>query len=241
MRIAVFSDIHGNLEAFIAVLKDIEASGADDMICLGDSVGYGPDPEDVTGMLIRYGIPSAKGNHDHAVIEPTFLSWFNVQARISIEKTIKMLSHRSMEYFRSLDTHIVMENCRFVHGFPPDDFTTYLFQVKKNRLITTFCAMREWICFLGHTHDLEMIEWADEAVKRLSLEEGKLTLSRCSKYLINIGSVGQPRDGDNRSKYVLFDTLSGDLELRCVPYDIESVVQKILDLGLPESHAWRLR
>jgi predicted phosphodiesterase len=241
MRIAIISDIHGNLAAFRQVLSDIEGSGADKIICLGDNVGYGPDPEGVILLLKRFGIPSVRGNHDHAVVEPKFLKWFNKPARLSLEKTIEMLSEESLDYENSLKRYTILENCRFVHGYPPDDFKTYLFQAKKNTLLKTFREMTEWVCFVGHTHDLEMIQWVDEKADHLPLKKGITTLKKEGKYLINIGSVGQPRDGDNRSKYVLFDTNSGDIELRYVAYDVESVVQKILSLGLPKSHARRLR
>jgi predicted phosphodiesterase len=240
MRLAVFSDIHGNLEAFQAVLTDAGQSQIDAMVCLGDNIGYGPDPDPVILHIKQRRIASVLGNHELALQNPKYLQWFNPLARTSLEKTLKMLSEDSMHFIRHLQPVIVRCGCRFVHGFPPDSATTYLFQVSDDRLRSTLQAMKERICFIGHTHDLELVDFDGEAVNRSGLFRGPTYLMPERRYIINIGSVGQPRDGNNNAKYVIWDSSSDTLDVRYIPYDIGLVANKIIAAGLPEPHARRL-
>ena len=240
MRIAVISDIHGNLEAFEAVLADMDTAGVDTAYCLGDNVGYGPQPQEVVDRLRLRGIPSVMGNHELALSDPIFLRWFNPVARTSLERTRTMLSSDALDFLSGLPSAMVAEGCRFVHGFPPDSPTTYLFQVGDNGLEKSFVSHGERICFVGHTHELVMISHTGENMARHLLAQGEIHLDRDRRYLINIGSVGQPRDGNNRAKYIIWDKDRDVLETRFVPYDIAAVVKKIEAAGLPEAHAKRL-
>lgn len=240
MRIAVISDIHGNLEAFESVLADMADADVESVHCLGDNVGYGPQPQEVVDLLRRQGIPSVLGNHELALADPIFLRWFNPVARTSLERTRAMLSDETLDFIGSLPSSRVVEGCRFVHGFPPDSPTTYLFQVGDDGLEEGFASHGERICFVGHTHELVMLSFDGKAFERHGLPKGETALDAQRRYLINIGSVGQPRDGNNQAKYVILDTDSDRLDVRYVPYDIASVVKKIEDAGLPEAHAKRL-
>ncbi|MBW2091255.1 MAG: metallophosphoesterase family protein, partial [Deltaproteobacteria bacterium] len=127
-----------------------------------------------------------------------------------------------------------------VHGCPPDDMTTYLFEVSSLRFKSIFKGMKERLCFVGHTHSLNIIQFNGEQVIQSSLKEGKTALKEDMKHIINCGSVGQPRDGDNRAKYVIWDTESRLLEVRFVSYDISLTAAKIIERGLPEIYARRL-
>ena len=129
MKIAVISDIHGNMEALREVFDDIEKSEVDSIICLGDMVGYGPEPEAVVQWIISHNIPTIMGNHELAVIDPTYLEWFNPAARQSILTIIPWLSEESMAFISGLETSMTLHSGRFVHGFPPDSIITYLFQI----------------------------------------------------------------------------------------------------------------
>ncbi len=240
-KMAIISDIHGNLEALEAVLADIDDQDAGRIFSLGDNVGYGPDPEAVIQHLRARGIPSVRGNHELAVADPRELDWFNPVARESLRKTVEMLSPEAIDYIHQFPYSRVEENCRFVHGFPPDSPVIYQFQVSDDELRTVFSDLEEQIFFTGHTHYPEIIEFTAGKPRSCRLDRQPRQLSPDSRYIINVGSVGQPRDGNNNAKYLLFDPSALRIELRYIPYDIETTVQKILDAGLPEAHALRLR
>ena len=240
MKLAILSDIHGNNEALQAVLADIDDQHLGDIICLGDSIGYGPDPESVIQEILRRKIPSIIGNHEMAVCDRAHLDWFNPLARRSLEITIEMLSAESFAYIKELPYSRVVSGSRFVHGYPPDSARTYLFRQSVHQLHKTLQTMSEAICFVGHTHDLELIEFNGHQVERSGLKEGVSTLDVNHRYIINVGSVGQPRDGTNHAKYVIWDTTAGSLEVKFIAYDIATTVAKIKAANLPESHARRL-
>jgi predicted phosphodiesterase len=240
MRIAVISDIHGNLEAFKQVLMDIGKSNIDNTICLGDNIGYGPEPEQVVAMLKDHNISTVMGNHELAVIDKKYLSLFNPLARKSLLKTTELLSEETINFISGLDPFLIRSDCRFVHGFPPDSASIYLFQVSEDDLLLTFKQMKEKICFLGHTHCLEIIDFNGQIVTHAPLTNSITDLNRNHQYIINIGSVGQPRDGNNSAKYVIWDTINNNIQVKFIPYDIFSVIDKIIAAGLPIEHAVRL-
>lgn len=241
MRVAIISDIHGNLDAFGQVLNDIDTSGIDAVVCLGDNVGYGPEPEQVIRQVRARKIPCVMGNHERAVSDRAHLNWFNPSARISLQKTITMLSEESINYINGMKSSLVVYQSRFVHGFPPDSTDIYLFQVPNHTLNQTFKEMKERLCFVGHTHELKLIGFDGKVSQRIPLKKEIVThLDNDRKYIINVGSVGQPRDGNNNAKYVIWNTSEDSLEVRFVPYDIAAVVGKILAAGLPKVHADRL-
>jgi predicted phosphodiesterase len=240
MRLAVFSDTHGNYDAFEQVLRDIDRSAVDKVISLGDNIGYGPEPDRVIKKLKTLKIPSVLGNHEVAVEDDEYLNWFNPAARKSLIKTRKMLSKASLRHILQFMPYIKSNDCRFVHGFPPDSSLIYMFQVSESRKQEVFEEMTERLCFIGHTHTLEVMGYAEKEIQYQDLPEGFLHLDPEKKYIINIGSVGQPRDSSNHAKYVIWDSAQDSLELRFVEYDIASVVKKIKAAGLPKEHAERL-
>jgi predicted phosphodiesterase len=240
MRLAIFSDTHGNYEAFEQVIKDIGTVDVDAAISLGDNIGYGPEPERVIQKLKALNIPSVQGNHELALIDEEYLNWFNPAARKSLIKTRKLLSKASGRYITRFEPFVTSYNCRFVHGFPPDSPLIYMFQVSEGRKQEVFEKMAEKLCFIGHTHTLEIIGYDGKNIKYEELPEGLSLLDPEKKYIIAIGSVGQPRDSNNCAKYVIWDSLDNSLNVRFLAYDIESVVQKIKAAGLPQEHAKRL-
>ena len=240
MRIAIISDIHGNMDAFQQVLIDINKNCIDAVFCLGDNIGYGPEPEEVLRILKEETIPSVLGNHEMACINCSMLEWFNPAASESLKKTIQMLSPGSVKFIAGLKKSMVCHGCRFVHGFPPDSPTIYLFQVSRKNIFRFMSQMKERICFIGHTHELRIIEFDGEKCIPYLLKMGITKLKGQCRYIVNVGSVGQPRDGDNRAKYVIWDTDGDIIEVRFVRYDIEKVVRKIIAAGLPEVHAKKL-
>jgi predicted phosphodiesterase len=240
MRFAIFSDTHGNFDAFEEVLKDIDRSAVDEVISLGDNIGYGPEPDRVIKKLIALDIPSVQGNHELATEDKEYLNWFNPAARKSLIKTRKLLSKTSIEHISLFKPYITSHNCRFVHGFPPDSPLMYVYQISEGRKQEILEEMTETLCFIGHTHTLELMGYAGKEIEYEDLPEGVIRLDPERKYIINIGSVGQPRDSSNRAKYVIWDSAQNSLDVRFVSYDIASVVKKIKAAGLPKEHAERL-
>ena len=240
MRLAVISDIHGNLEAFQEVLKDIQQCRVEYVVCLGDMIGYGPEPEEVVRLIMEKNIPTVMGNHELAILEPRYLEWFNPLCQLSLNKTRTLLSHETITFIRSLENHLLLGDSLFVHGVPPDSVMTYLMQLSDEEIRTIFQTNREKKYFVGHTHDLVLKGDRENDIYTRPLRQEIIPFKTGRTYLVNVGSVGQPRDGNNQAKYVIWDQEAESLETRFIAYDIERTVRKILDLGLPEYHARRL-
>ena len=240
MRIAVISDIHGNMDAFSAVIDDMTAENIGRIVSLGDNVGYGAEPEAVLNRLCGMRVHSILGNHELALVRTSYLQWFNPVARRSIETTRAWLSDGSMDYIRTLKPSLRFDELRFVHGFPPESATRYLFAVGEDDLRLALKQLDCRICFLGHTHELEIVSWNGRQVQRTIPDRGALSLAPGTRYLINVGSVGQPRDASRDAKYAIVDTDADILEIRHVPYDRAAAADKIIAAGLPETHARRL-
>lgn len=239
-KIAIISDVHGNMEAFEQVLADIDRLNVDVVISLGDNIGYGPEPDRVIQYIRRHAISSVQGNHELAIIEPNYLNWFNAAAQQSLKKTLKLLSEPSIGFIAKMKVFLSEYGCRFVHGFPPDSPLTYSFQVSEGKTKKALDELSEKRCFIGHTHTLDLISYDGQKIEYGSLNEGLNILDPDRKYIISVGSVGQPRDGDNRSKYVIWNSSDDTVEVRFVAYDIGAVVKKIHAAGLPPEHAERL-
>ena len=240
MKLAVISDIHGNLEALKEVLADIDFKGIETVVCLGDNIGYGPEPDLVIKLLRSRKIPSLMGNHELGLVDKDKLQGFNPLAKRSLLLTEKFLSQESLPYLKTLPINMFVDGCLLVHGFPPDSVSTYLFQFSRTQLPKIFKKMEYDLCMVGHTHELLLISYTDERVSTAPLSEGVQTLAAESKYIVNVGSVGQPRDGNNNAKYVIWESKTRALEVRFVPYDIRKTAEKIIALGLPKAHADRL-
>ncbi len=239
MRILVVSDIHANYSALEAVLRD--AGQYDETWCLGDLIGYGPDPNMVIEELRR--LPSLTcmlGNHDVAVLGRMELAAFNGDARRSLTWTLNVLTADNMDFLRSLpQTTGVRGDVTLAHGSPRDPVWEYVLNTLSARL--NFEHFSTPYCFVGHSHIQSMFE-LDETSDRVSMALAKVGQPRALKprAIINPGSVGQPRDRDPRAAYAIYDTEGHTWEPRRVDYDIEGVQQRVRDAGLPEKHALRL-
>ena len=240
MRLAIISDIHGNYDALQEVLADIDKSDVDRIISLGDNIGYGPESDRVVQEIMARAIPSVQGNHELAVKDEEYLEWFNPVARQSLIRTRDLLGESSREFVTRLEPFLASDGCRYVHGFPPDSPLIYMFQPSENRKRQVFEELSERLCFIGHTHTLEIIGYDGKNMGYGDLPQGLTNLKGDHKYIINIGSVGQPRDTSNEAKYVIWDSSADTIEVRFIAYDIAAVVQKIKEAGLPEEHARRL-
>jgi len=240
MKLAIFSDAHGNFDALKQVIKDIQSSEVDAVISLGDNIGYGPESDRVIKKIKALKIPSVQGNHELAVHDEEYLNWFNPAARKSLIKTREKLSKASIRHISQFEPFIISYDCRFVHGFPPDSPLIYMYQVSEGRKQEVFEEMAERLCFIGHTHSLEIVGYDGKDIQGENLPEGLTRLDPNKKYIINVGSVGQPRDSSNNAKYVIWDSAGNSLDVRFISYDIAAVVKKIKAAGFPHEHAERL-
>ncbi|BHH84728.1 metallophosphoesterase family protein [Desulforhopalus sp. 52FAK] len=241
MKIAILADIHGNFEALKAVVHDIEQFRVDRMVSLGDNVGYGPDPDSVVSMLRAKGVESVLGNHEFALRDKRGRRWLNFQAAENNEITEKLLSQENLDYSCNLPLVLEYEGGYFVHGFPKESVFRYLPKQNDDRIIQLFKEYSARLFFVGHTHDLELVCREGEQVIRKPLKKGLVTLKKQKKYIVNCGSVGQPRDGDHSAKYLLWDTVSHEIEVRFIAYDIEKAMARIAERGFPKVYGLRLR
>jgi predicted phosphodiesterase len=240
MKIAVLADIHGNLEALNAVRGDVEQFAVDRVVCLGDNIGYGPDPDEVVNVIQKEGYDSVLGNHEFALHDLRGRRWLNFQAAENNQTTEDLLSKENLQFCVDLPVFLVFDNGYFVHGFPKASVFRYLSRQNDERIVQLFRENSSSIFFVGHTHDLELVTLEDAVVIRRSLKEGTVVLDPQKKYIVNCGSVGQPRDGDNSAKYIVWDSRCGEIKVRYVPYDVNKTINKIKERGFPKVYALRL-
>jgi len=243
-RLILLSDIHANLEALEAVLQDIaslpEPHAPRKIVCLGDMVGYGADPEAVVRRVRESGIVPVRGNHEVGVLSPKSRGHFNPQTWDSVRWTASHLSDESLAWIAGLPFSLSVQGCHLVHGLPPADPHAYLAQAKEPLLRRLMGQIPEDVCFVGHTHRLTLVTIRPDAFTRCPLTEGTVRLERGPRHIVNAGAVGQPRDGDPRAKYLIFDPVSRALTVRFVPYDAQAAADKILAAGQPRIYAERL-
>lgn len=240
MRIAVISDIHGNFTALAQCIEDIERSDVDRIINLGDAIGYGPQPEEVLGLLEKKGIFSVLGNHELAAIDRNFRNDFSPQAIISLERTLAYLTSTSLFYVKGLPVCQNMEGALMVHGCPPDSPTTYLNHLSMPEIKASFSTNSFDIAFAGHTHRLMLISYDRGHIEFDPLHQETIRLKPGHRHIVNVGAVGQPRDNDPRAKYVIWDNRRNTLEIRRVAYDIEKTAKLIQQRGFVFRDAQRL-
>jgi diadenosine tetraphosphatase ApaH/serine/threonine PP2A family protein phosphatase len=241
LRHVVFSDIHGNLEALEAVVQHAGAARADFFLCLGDVVGYGADPNaciDALRALPRWAC--LRGNHDAAVIDPGERTFFHEVALEGIQFTASRLTEENKRFLAALPyTYTDHATYMGVHASPsrPEAWDYVLDHAGAARAFAAMGAHR--IAFIGHSH-APVIFGDDGRVQRFPADAAvALELDR-ARYVINVGSVGQPRDGNPDAAYVLYDDAVDTVRLLRVPYDRERAAEKILRAGLPAVLAERL-
>ena len=230
MRIAVLSDIHGNLEALEAVLAEVDRIGVDLLCSLGDIVGYGPSPAACVEIVRRRAAVSLTGNHDAAVAGLTALDEFNEFARSALEWTAARLDPGQIEYLGLLPyTHRAPE-LMFVHASPVEPELWHYIHGRTD-IEEHFAAFTERLCFVGHSHRPGV--YAIRSDRSVARCRGFEALRPELRYLVNAGSVGQPRDRDPRASYVLYDTTSDSVEVRRVAYPVEKTQERMRAAGLP--------
>ncbi|PKN95535.1 MAG: metallophosphoesterase [Chloroflexi bacterium HGW-Chloroflexi-6] len=239
MRILVISDLHANVIALQAVLA--EAGEVDATWCLGDIVGYGPDPNDTVELLRTIpNLTCVLGNHDVAVLGQMDDAVFNTEARRSLLWQKKQLSDGNKGYLENLPQNALVSGAvTMAHGSPRDPVWEYILNTLVARL--NFQSFETPYCFVGHSH-IQCMFQLDLIKDRVSLEIPKAgqSLTLTPRAILNPGSVGQPRDRDPRAAYAIYDPDLQTWEPRRAVYDIPTVQKRIRQAGLPEKHAARL-
>jgi predicted phosphodiesterase len=238
---AVISDIHGNLEALEAVLEDVP-DGVEEIYCLGDVIGYGASPNECCESVRSHEMPVISGNHDLAVTDlSTDLAWFNPVAAAAIQWTRDQLTPDNAEFLRTRPRMLQSEETLFVHGSvrDPDEYILNGAVARENLAVLTADYPNVQVCFFGHTHVKTVVPSPDGPS---SGSHDTLDLSSGGPYLVNPGSVGQPRDGDTFASYVLAENTQDETRIayRFVEYDVEKAQDKIRAAGLPGMLADRL-
>jgi len=242
MRYGIISDIHGNLEALKVVLDYLkQVEKIDRFICGGDIVGYGAKPNECIEIVRELdSCLTVAGNHDWAAIGLEDTSFFNPIAREAVEWTGRHLTEENRNYLRNLASGLKENDFMLVHGSPRDPINEYIFE--QQTFLANLPEIKKNICFVGHTH-VPLCFYAKDSqeIDEVPLNDGVvLGMQPLYKYLVNCGSVGQPRDGDPRACIGIYDEKEKSVTIRRLEYDIGRTQQEILSAGLPAALALRL-
>ncbi len=239
MRVLIVSDIHANYNAFEAVLKD--AGTVDAVWCLGDVVGYGPDPNACVELLSEQpNLVCVPGNHDVAVMGKMAAESFNGDAQLSLDWQKRVISATSLDFLRELPaTAVPHEKVTLAHGSPRDPVWEYV--LNTTTAFVNFSKFDTDFCFVGHTHVPSIFHYTEDNKRvKLHLPIAGTPIELNGRAILNPGSVGQPRDRDPRSAYAIFDPETSTWTSHRVEYDWKPVQERILESRLPERHALRL-
>jgi len=237
MRYGIISDIHGNLEAFEAVMEALLREEIDEYLCGGDIVGYGADPIACIEKIKALGLSTVCGNHDLTSSDLGGIDNFSKAAREAVIWTHQNISRLDAAFLKKLNFVYKNKHLTLVHGTlrEPEAFH-YMFTRAAAR--ATFNLMDTGVCFVGHSHAPGIFSYENETISPFFKD--KAELSGGEKLIVNTGSVGQPRDGDPRACYCVYDTREGSVELKRIAYDIQKTQKKILEAGLAPYLANRL-
>ncbi|MCK4577090.1 metallophosphoesterase family protein [candidate division WOR-3 bacterium] len=238
MRIGILSDIHSNLEALNAVIESAKEQNVDEYICLGDIVGYGANPKECIDIIKGLTTKIVAGNHDYGVCGLTNISYFNDVAKKAIEWTKETITQDYIDFLKSLPLVLEYKEGLFVHSTPsyPDSW---------NYILSMYDAKREFkffdqnFCFIGHSHQPVTFSINSEEEIGASIDDTLICVDS-KRYIANSGSVGQPRDGNPKASYLIYDIEKKSISFSRVLYDIRKCQTKILDAGLPPFLAQRL-
>ncbi len=232
MRVGLLSDIHANLEALQTVLEHLEPQNLDALVCLGDFVGYGPDPNECVALLRPRLRAAVLGNHDQAAFGGRPISDFNLYAQTAMVWTMQVLAPDARAFLAELPVRAELEGVLLVHGSPRQPVDEYMFDTRTAR--ASFVADGFRVAFIGHTHQPAVfVERNHRVSARGLLPEVPLSLQPTYRYIVNIGSVGQPRDTDPRAAYAVLDTAGPSVTLYRVAYAVEHTQRKMEAAGLP--------
>jgi diadenosine tetraphosphatase ApaH/serine/threonine PP2A family protein phosphatase len=241
LRVAVIADIHANLAALEACLDSIEEAGVDEVWCLGDVVGYGPDPDACADLVRERCSLCLAGNHDLAVLGELDVESFSESAAAAVTWTRRVISEATLEFLRGLAPAGQREGIELCHASPRDPIWEYV--LTREQADACLDAQSERICLIGHSHVALFFTRLDGArgnVRSAQAADGSLIDVSGGRWLVNPGSVGQPRDSDPRAAWLTLDTEAATVLYRRVAYDIEKTAAAIASADLPQPLADRL-
>lgn len=231
MRYGIFADVHSNLEALEAVIDAYKKEAIDKYLCAGDVVGYAADPRECVEQVKALATVAVAGNHDWASVNLFATDYFNLFARQAISWTAHNLDEQSRYFLERLGLVYKNEDLTMVHGTldNPQDFN-YL--TGDDIVAGSFALLRTQACFVGHTHVAEI--FIQDKDNRIYHQGGNnIDIKEENKYIINVGSVGQPRDGSPQAAYCIYDTAARTVQIKRINYDIQAARKKIIARGLP--------
>jgi predicted phosphodiesterase len=239
VKYAVISDLHSNLEALESALQEIGSRKIDHIICLGDVVGYGANPKECLSLIADVANEVVMGNHDQAIEDTGIRANLNPLAREAIEWTAGVLTNQEKKMIRNFKSIVVdkKNDVTWTHGevFEPRAYT-YIFH--SSDAAPSFLSLETKVCFFGHTHIPAL--FSENSDEDRYLPEGLYSLKKGLRYMINPGSVGQPRDHDPKLSFAIFDSNALTIEVIRLQYDNKKTAQKIREAGLPHYFADRL-
>jgi predicted phosphodiesterase len=239
VRVAVFSDVHGNLHALEAVLAAIGRDAPDTVWCLGDVVGYGPRPNECCARVAEHADLCLVGNHDLVVLDRLDVAEFSHDAAESARWTASVLTAESRRFLEALAPNATRDGVDLYHASARDPVWEYVLTAEA--ALVSLALTRAPIVLVGHSHVALALSLADERLDGgLAPGGAELALGGAERWLINPGSVGQPRDGDPRAAYLILDLNEKQASFRRVAYPIEQTQEEVRERGLPEALAARL-
>lgn len=240
MRIAVVTDIHANLPALEAVLAATDAAGVDETWCLGDVVGYGAEPDECADLVRERSDVCLVGNHDLAVLGALDVGAFSEAAAAAVEWTRDRVAERTLQWLRGLEPAGERERIGLFHASPRDPVWEYV--LSADQADACLDAQPQRISLIGHSHvSLFFVRQENEEIRGAQSSNDTLLDLSAGEWLVNPGSVGQPRDGDPRAAWLELDTAAPTARFHRVPYDVERAAEAIVAGGLPRRLAERLR
>lgn len=238
MKYGLISDIHGNLEALRAVLNDLEKRGVDSIHCLGDVVGYGADPAACLKLVLEHCDTKLLGNHEYAALGLQSCENFNDAAKTSTEWTQQKLDDDCISVMSDFALDRPMDDMYLVHASPFEP-SEWHYILSATDAVTAFECLKQKISFIGHSHIPTVLREKPNGLP--SFKTGhNFAADPEGRYLVNVGSVGQPRDNDPRAGYVIFESEELDIEFHRVEYDIEAAQRKMREANLPSTLISRL-
>jgi diadenosine tetraphosphatase ApaH/serine/threonine PP2A family protein phosphatase len=239
MRYGIFSDVHANHEALSAVYEAFEREKIDRFVCIGDTVGYGASPNECCDMVRKKVAHTILGNHDAAVAGRMDYSYYYDAARQALDYHASILSPENMNWLKGLPYEVREGDITFCHGSPIalEEFE-YIFSAEQAARCLEIWDKLSTVTFIGHSHLCKSFALTREEV--FEVVATKFVIRPEHRYIISVGSVGQPRDYDNRASYTVYDSAERTFEFKRVPYDIEVAAQKIFDSDLERNFGNRL-
>lgn len=240
MRYGILGDIHSNLSSLEAVLERFEVEGVDRILSVGDIVGYGAQPAECIRLVRSVGARVVKGNHDAACVGELDLRYFNAHARMAVDWTRTVLDEEDLRWLASLPLTVDLDECCVGHGtyYRPELFDYIQGPSDADPSLDAMCKP---VCFVGHTHvPVSLLRLEDDPAHTSYTLDTEVDLSESRRALINVGSVGQPRDEDPRAAYAVYDPEEKWVRIRRVAYDIDRTAVLIRGAGLPRILADRL-